>query len=250
MSLYNFMEDMIPRQQSPFSLATEISIPTPNDNDLRNMYQQQRMMRWGIVAAIMRRSEAGTSQVLLMRHAGSDKTPHGSWGALGETSRIRTDPSSGAREVEPTTATLLRGISEEIGLHVAASDLQASVHRPYLDTTWPVGKNYPGQVGGARSPMVFVSAGLAEQITQAGPSTEILGGRKFFEIGEAMALAQRAARAESTELVRYGLQDWLHVTQATLSDIHNDQLAPLASEPWLHSVADTHDALLHSFYDK
>ena len=251
MSLFNYVGENIPYQLTTSREALEIRLPTPTDSDLRDMYQQRQMMRWGIVAAIMRKPADGSNpQILLMQHNGSDKTPHGAWGSLGETSRIRTDPITGARQVEPTTTTLLRGISEEIGLHLAAGDLQASTSRSYLDTTWPVGKNYPGQLGGARCPLVFVSGSLAERFEQAGPSPETMANRKFFDIDDALDMAEHANDTRSTELVRYGLATWLQVTRSAVEAIQTDELAPLTTEPWLHSTDETHDALLNKLYDK
>lgn len=233
-------------QQTVLSPPSEVRYPTPTEATLHEMYTKQGLVRYGIVAALLRKTDAGSTELLLMPHKASSKTQHGALGSPGETSLVHANPTTGVRDIEPTTATLIRCIHEEIGLRVDASDLRAPETGSYFDTTWPLGSHFPGQFAGARCPIVFVQPDLADRIEQAGPTHEILAGRKFYAVKTALALADTAINPGA--LVRNGLHEWLHDAERALEIAEHSPLAPLAPTPWLHSADHTTDAVMADFW--
>ena len=98
MSFHNLGENLT-TPVADLAPVTTVQYPTPNESDLYHMYTDQGLVRYGIVAAIMRKTDAGDSQLLLMPHKGSPKTRHGSLGAPGETSLVNIHPVTGKRDV-------------------------------------------------------------------------------------------------------------------------------------------------------
>lgn len=246
MSLRISGEDLAAQQVVP-SASTEVRFPTPTETDLYDMYAEKGLVRFGIIALIVRETEAGDAEVLLMPHKGSEKARHGALGAPGETSLVYTDPVTGEMGVEPIGRTLRRCFLEEIGFTVSPSDLRIPKTGGYFDTTWPVGASFLGQFASARCPIVFVEPDLADRIEQAGPTDEILGGRKFYEVETALSLADTTNNPDA--LVRGGLHIWLHNAQQALAVAAASPLAPLASEPWLHDTRHTRDAIMTDFWN-
>ncbi len=147
-------------------LSSSEVVPALSDRELKALFRDG-WSRVGVVALIL--DEDGNA--LLLEHTASDKTTDGMWGSLGETSLARYHGDEW--ELEPPMNTLLRGISEELGLNVPVSELRRPSKVPFFTMAWPVGVDNPTEQAFAICPIVVVSNQLRQQITEAPLSEEI-----------------------------------------------------------------------------
>lgn len=164
----------------------------PTDHDLRKMYENN-LHRYGLLVGIFDLD----GNMLMLEHAGSDKTQDGMWGPLGETSKVQRAPT-GEWRVEPTVATLMRGIQEELGVQLSPQDIFVTANEPAMMTTWPVGVRYGRQHGAAYSPVIYISE-TAKQLILSSATSEEVRSKRLMDPGEVLALTH----------VRPGTHRWL-----------------------------------------
>lgn len=149
--------------------------------------------RVGIMAAIV--DSAG--DVMMLHHRAGEKCPAGALGPLGETSQ-QNDST-----IEQPSATLLRGLQEEIGLTVAPSELFIPSRRGWHINAWPHGHNNPNEFSAAISFPVFINDSLRRAITSnTSSSTEISGRRSF--------MSPDAVLGQPDDKLRLGVRSWLN----------------------------------------
>lgn len=194
-------------------------LPTRSDAELR-LIHQQGFSRYGIVAMLLDDKD----RMLLLEHAESDKANAGMWGALGETSQVYHDNDNGLWQVEPAVRTVLRGIKEEAGADVCASELSVSASTPYFETTWPIGTQYGNKKSFAVSPIITLSALAVEQIMDAQIPEGEITAKQFVNVDHV-----------SYYRLRPGMTQWLQHAKVACTNRSNDTI-PLASEPWTNAT--------------
>lgn len=220
--------------------SMEALMPTPDGRELERM-QLEGLFRYGIIGVILNRNH----ELLLLEHCESDKTEGGMWGPLGETSLIHAY-GDGSVTVEPTINTLYRGMHEELLVDATQYEIHAPSNMAYFDTTWPVGKQYPGQTGAARSPIVVVDGALEEAIIQGPPSKEI-SDKQFMALDDAIDFAYDATINEPA-LVRPGALDWLLRVSDALPKVSFARTSLVNPEPWPAASLPTQDVIFKDIW--
>lgn len=220
--------------------SIEALLPTPDGRELDRM-QREGLFRYGIIGVILNRNH----ELLLLEHCESDKTDGGMWGPMGETSLIHV-PITGEVSVEPTANTLYRGMQEELLVDATQYQIQAPSNMPYFDTTWPVGKKYPGQIGAARCPIVVIDEALEEAILQA-PASDEISDKQFMGLDNAIDFAYDAARNEP-ELIRPGALEWLLRASDMLPKASFIRTSPVHVEPWPAASLPTQDIIFKDIW--
>lgn len=224
-----------------------VALPTPSSTELARRFAQGQK-RHGILGVFVTVEGHGRDvNIVLFEHKASDKAPHASLGVMGETSKVYR-PTDGHIEIEPSGATLLRGIREEVGLSVPASELRLPLLLPFYNTLWPVGKNYPGKFGGALCPLIVLSSDVAQSFVEA-PATEEISARRLVPLAEAHRQA-RLAEAEGSEIFRPGMVKFLSETTAmlNLTSLNERHLGNLDAVEWERPAEHTYDANLEALY--
>jgi hypothetical protein len=222
-----------------------VEFPTPTLAELRDLHQKG-IQRWGIAAVALAFCGDDEPRLLVQRYSGSDKVAFGAWGGLAETSQVACTPK-GLR-LEPTAATLYRGIQEETGISATEDDLSVPTSHAWFDSRWPVGLNYPGQWGGVRSTVTVLSPEVADKIVDS-PATEESISRTFMRFSEANALV---AQAEAGKIpMRAGFGVWLGEVEQHLKQTDLSTTVPLLEPAWQYAASEITDAVLKNiFYDE
>lgn len=212
----------------------QVSLWTPTLAELHDLHRAQ-FHRTGIIAALINPE----GKILMLEHEETQKTKAGMWAPLGETAKVVANPQSDAH-IEPSIVTVLRGIREEIGLELQASELRTSA-QPGFQTIWPVGmfegKPHDGHTH-AYTPVLHVSESVANRLVQEMQPNEEVAAAQW------VSFEQVATRA----LCRPGLQYWARTVLQRIAQPDYRITHTVAAAQWRVGNAPTQDAILEHIF--
>ena len=196
------------------SLGVETGyLPHHQESDLREMHTNG-FMRYGVVAMVLDYQ----NRLLLLEHASSDKTSEGMWGALGETSHVFKE--DGMWNVEPVSATVVRGLIEETNADLDISDFDTPTFGNCIDTSWPIGKHFLDQYAYASVPLLYAPNETIEKIMDAPLQNDEITAKKMVPLEQVMHYE-----------LRPGTVSWLAIGAAAIS-LSSNETVPLQTQAW------------------
>jgi hypothetical protein len=177
-------------------LSSSVEFPQITGDNLQQL-NEQGWFRIGVATAIL----DVDGNVLILKHAESDKNTAGVHGPLCET--MKAIPGSGAESVKTT---LSRCIQEELGIDPARLSLSTPTGiAPYFITQWPAGnkEEYTDKFVFGICPITFADSESVRLITSSFRPNNEVSSIEFLPLEE----------VPSREL-RVGVSDWLSSLKA------------------------------------